>query len=107
MRRSAYASELNFGAHVGTFISLYPNRSLNDCNFPEQYLIMKHDEEAETLGNESAYEDATEMKRRIRRGDESKGDADERDVAGDYSNEHPETTDTAQDQGLRGRRVPS
>lgn len=62
---------------------------------------------AERLGNESAYEDATEIDRRIRRGDESKGDADERDVAGDYSNDEPETTDPASDQGLRGRRVPS
>jgi hypothetical protein len=68
---------------------------------------MKQEEDAETLGNESAYEDTTEMKRRLRRGDESKGDADERDVAGDYADEHPENTDTAEDQGLRGRRVPS
>lgn len=50
---------------------------------------MKQDD-PEKLGNESAYEDATEMKRRIRRGDESKGDADERDVAGDYADDHPE-----------------
>ena len=68
---------------------------------------MKQEEDAEKLGRESAYEDATEMKRRIQRGDESKGDADERDVAGDYADDDPETTDTAQDQGLRGRRVPS
>jgi hypothetical protein len=67
---------------------------------------MKQDD-AEKLGNESAYEDATEMSRRIRRGDESKGDADERDVAGDYADEHPETTDPARDQGLGRRRVPS
>ena len=67
---------------------------------------MKHDD-PEKLGNESAYEDATEMKRRMRRGDESKGDADERDVAGDYTDEHPETTDPARDQGLGGRGVPS
>ena len=64
-------------------------------------------EDPEKLGNESAYEDATEMKRRVRRGDESKGDADERDVAGDYADDRPETTDPAADQGLRGRRVPS
>lgn len=64
-------------------------------------------EDAEKLGNESAYEDATEMKRRIRRGDESKGDADDRDVAGDYADDHPENTDPAHDQGLRGGRVPS
>ena len=67
---------------------------------------MKH-EDPEKLGNESAYEDATEMKRRILRGDESKGDADERDVAGDYADDPPENTDPASDQGLRGRRVPS
>ena len=65
------------------------------------------EEDAEKLGNESAYEDATEMKRRIQRGDESKGDADDRDVAGDYADESPETTDPARDQGLRGGRVPS
>jgi hypothetical protein len=68
---------------------------------------MKQDEDARKLGSESAYEDATEMSRRIRRGDESKGDADDRDVAGDYAGDHPETTDTARDQGLRGGRVPS
>ena len=68
---------------------------------------MKHDEEAEKLGRESAYEDATEMKRRVRRGDESKGDANARDVAGDYAGEHPEVTDPARDQGLGGRGVPS
>lgn len=68
---------------------------------------MKQQKDAERLGSESAYEDATEMRRRIQRGDESKGDADERDVAGDYADDHPETTDTARDQGLRGRRVPS
>ena len=37
---------------------------------------MKQDD-PEKLGNESAYEDATEMMRRVRRGDESKS-ADER-----------------------------
>ena len=68
---------------------------------------MNQDKDAEQLGRESAYEDATEMKRRVRRGDESKGDADERDVAGDYASDDTETTDTAHDQGLRGRRVPS
>ena len=68
---------------------------------------MPHEEDAEKLGNESAYEGATEMKRRIHRGDESKGDADERDVAGAYAADDPETTDTAHDQGLKGRVVPS
>lgn len=66
-----------------------------------------NEQDPNKLGNESAYEDATEMNRRIRRGDESKGDADERDVAGDYADEHPESTDPASDQGLRGGRVPS
>jgi hypothetical protein len=65
------------------------------------------EEDPEKLGNESAYEDATEMARRMRRSDESKGDADERDVAGDYADEHPEATDPARDQGLGGRHVPS
>ena len=67
---------------------------------------MKHDD-PEKLGKESAYEDATEMKRRVQRGDESEGDADERDVAGDYADDRPDETDPAADQGLRGRRVPS
>ena len=64
-------------------------------------------EDPEKLGNESAYEDATEMNRRVQRGDESKGDADERDVAGDYADDPPETTDPASDQVSKGRRVPS
>lgn len=37
---------------------------------------------AEELGEESSYEGETDMKRRVRRGDESKGDPDTRDVAG-------------------------
>jgi hypothetical protein len=68
---------------------------------------MDQNQQAEKLGNESAYEDATEMKRRVRRNDESKGDADDRDVAGDYADADPESTDPASDQGLRGRNVPS
>ena len=69
---------------------------------------MNQKDDAEKLGRESAYEDAGEMSRRIRRGDESKGDADERDVAGDYAgDDDPETLDPARDQGLGGRRVPS
>ena len=43
------------------------------------------DADAEDLGEESAYEGTTEFKRRLRRGDESKGDPDERDIAGDPS----------------------
>ena len=65
------------------------------------------EEDPEKLGNESAYEDATEMKRRMQRGDESKGDADDRDVAGDYADEHPSNTDPARDQGLGGGGGPS
>lgn len=37
---------------------------------------------AEEIGEQSAYDDETEAARRLRRGDESKGDPDERDVAG-------------------------
>lgn len=37
---------------------------------------------AEELGEQSSYDDETEIARRMRRGDESKGDPDERDVAG-------------------------
>lgn len=49
-------------------------------------------EDPEKLGDESAYEDATEMSPRIRRGDESKGDGEERDVAGAYADDHPQNT---------------
>lgn len=38
---------------------------------------------AEELGEESSYEGTTELGRRLRRGDETAGDPDERDVAGD------------------------
>lgn len=34
------------------------------------------------LGEQAVYDDETEIARRIRRGDESKGDPDERDIAG-------------------------
>jgi hypothetical protein len=34
------------------------------------------------IAEESAYEGESEMKRRVLRGDETEGDADERDVAG-------------------------
>jgi hypothetical protein len=43
------------------------------------------DRSADELGEQSAYEGVTEMKRRLRRGDESKGDADDRDVSGSSS----------------------
>jgi hypothetical protein len=65
------------------------------------------DVDTNKLGEQSAYEDATEFKRRLRRGDESKGDPDERDVAGDYANKDSADADTASDQGLVRRDVPS
>jgi hypothetical protein len=37
---------------------------------------------SEELANQSAYSGETETARQMRRGDESKGDADDRDVAG-------------------------
>jgi hypothetical protein len=37
---------------------------------------------AEELGEESTYEDTTEIARRLRRGDETAGDPNARDVAG-------------------------
>ena len=37
---------------------------------------------AEELGEQSSYEDTTEIKRRLARADETAGDPDERDVAG-------------------------
>lgn len=44
---------------------------------------VQHEEwSAEKLGDESNYDRDDEIKRRILRGDETKGDADERDVAG-------------------------
>lgn len=36
----------------------------------------------EELGDQSSYEGTTEIKRRLRRGDETKGNPDERDIAG-------------------------
>jgi hypothetical protein len=37
---------------------------------------------ADDLGEQSSYEGTTEISRRLRRGDETAGDPDERDVAG-------------------------
>ncbi|HEU4507727.1 MAG TPA: hypothetical protein VFR78_05790 [Pyrinomonadaceae bacterium] len=51
------------------------------------------DADAEDLGKESAYEGTTEFKRRLRRGDESKGDPDERDIAGDYAGDSSTSDD--------------
>ena len=46
---------------------------------------------AEELGEQSSYEGETETGRRLRRGDETVGDADARDVAGDIpAGETPE-----------------
>lgn len=38
--------------------------------------------QADELGEQSAYQDATEFARQIVRGDESKGDPDKRDIVG-------------------------
>lgn len=43
---------------------------------------------AEDLGEESSYEDETEISRRLRRGDETAGDPNARDVAGAVPEEH-------------------
>ena len=51
---------------------------------------------AEDLGEQSAYEDSTEMGRRLRRGDETAGDPDARDVAGRVRDE--ETSHGREDQ---------
>lgn len=48
------------------------------------------------LGEQSAYEDSTEIGRRLRRGDETVGDADTRDVVGGVRNE--ETSHGREDQ---------
>ena len=64
------------------------------------------EDDAEHLGEQSAYEGTTEFKQRLSRGDESKGDPDERDVAGDYA-EDSSTADPASDQGLVRRDIPS
>ena len=42
---------------------------------------------AEELGEQSSYDDGTDIARRMRRGDESKGDPDERDTAGAVKSE--------------------
>ncbi len=45
--------------------------------------VKKEGWSADELGEQSTYEGTTEISRRLRRGDESVGDPDERDVAGD------------------------
>ena len=44
--------------------------------------VKKEGWSAEELGEQSSYEGATEIARRLRRGDETKGDPNARDVAG-------------------------
>lgn len=44
--------------------------------------VKKEGWSAEDLGEESSYEDETEISRRLRRGNETVGKPDERDVAG-------------------------
>jgi len=51
---------------------------------------------SDELGEQSSYDDETEIARRLRRGEETKGDADERDVAGDVPLE--ETSERREDQ---------
>lgn len=48
----------------------------------EEHIARKEGWSAEEIGEESSYEGTTETIRRLRRGDESVGDPDERDVAG-------------------------
>jgi len=60
------------------------------------------EETAEELANESAYDDETDFKRQLLRNDESKGDANDRDVAGDYRDQSS-TGDVTFDQGLANR----
>ena len=52
---------------------------------------------AEELGEQSSYEDETEIKRRLARGDETVGNPDERDVAGSVPVE--ETPEGREDRG--------
>jgi hypothetical protein len=48
----------------------------------EEHIARREGWSAEDIGEESSYEGTTETSRRLRRGDESVGDPDERDVAG-------------------------
>ena len=60
--------------------------------------VKKEGWSAEDLGEESSYEDETEISRRLRRGNETVGKPDERDVAGAV----PEK-DTAHGRGMQKR----
>jgi hypothetical protein len=48
----------------------------------EKAKVKKNGWSAEELGEQSTYEDTTEISRRLRRGDETVGDPNARDVAG-------------------------
>jgi hypothetical protein len=48
----------------------------------EETNVKKEGWSADDLGEQSTYEGATEISRRLRRGNETAGDPDERDVAG-------------------------
>jgi hypothetical protein len=48
----------------------------------EETNVKKEEWSADDLGEQSTYEGTTEISRRLRRGDETVGDPDERDVAG-------------------------
>jgi hypothetical protein len=67
---------------------------------------------AEELGEQSSYEDETEIKRRLARGDETVGNPDERDVAGSVpvkdtpeGREDQASLDTAAEKASRGEGV--
>ena len=67
------------------------NPKVNDLpNDGEQTDVEREGWEADDLGSESAYQGETEMARNMNRGNESKNNADERDLAGSVnSNETP------------------
>jgi hypothetical protein len=57
----------------------------NEFNHPEAERLTdtkRNHWSAEELGEQSSYEDETEIKRRLARGDETVGNPDERDLAG-------------------------
>ena len=60
--------------------------------------VKKEDWSAEELGEQSSYEGTTEISRRLRRGDETAGDPNARDVAGAIPEE-----DTPHGRELRDR----
>jgi hypothetical protein len=60
--------------------------------------VKKEGWSADELGEESSYEDETETSRRLRRGDETAGDPNARDVAGAISEQ-----DTPHGREIRGK----